>query len=140
MDIESSEIKERMISLAESLNISARDFSKKIGKDPSYIKGIKKEISTDVLRNIYLNFPEINIMWIITGNGEKFLSNFQEHKNNENLTDHLKEEIKELREENKSLYKEIGKLEGINQELKKQIVLMEKNAKCAAVSGSDLVR
>lgn len=139
MDIESSEIKERMISLAESLNISARDFSKRIGKDPSYIKGIKKEISTDVLRNINLTFPRINIMWIITGEGEKFLSESHYNSSNDNLTSYLIEKNKELEEKNEELLIEIGKLKG-QLNIIKDYARQENDAGCAAVSGSDLAK
>lgn len=139
MDIESSEIKERMISLAESLNISARDFSKRIGKDPSYIKGIKKEISTDVLRNINLVFPQINIMWIITGKGKKFLSELPNNSSNDNLTSYLIEKNKELEEKNEELLMEIGRLkEQLN--IIRGYAQQENDVGCVVASGSDLVR
>lgn len=69
-----SEIKERLLMLISALSMSLREFSIKIGKDPSYIKGIKKEISSDVLRNIYNDFPSVNLIWIITGEGDMMLS------------------------------------------------------------------
>lgn len=45
-------------------------------------------------------------MWIITGEGEKFLLTDDSISNDNNLTNYLKEENKELKEEMKRLIKE----------------------------------
>ena len=45
-------------------------------------------------------------MWIITGEGEKFLSSDDKTSNDDNLTNYLKEENKELKEEVKRLIQE----------------------------------
>ena len=58
------------------------------------------------MRKIYLTFPNVNIIWIITGEGDKFLSKEKNASNKDDLTNYLKEENKELKEEIKRLIQE----------------------------------
>lgn len=104
-----SEIKNRLYFLAEKLGMNPSQFSAKIGKDRTYLSNIRKEIQTDVLRNIYINLPEVNLIWVITGKGEMFLSQ-NEIANNENFL--LKQKIADLEQEIKNLNRENGRLEG----------------------------
>lgn len=101
-----SPVKERLIELCEAMNITPNQFSQDIGKNREFVRKIVGEIGSDVLRNISRRFPEINIMWIITGEGEKFLLTDDSISNDNNLTNYLKEENKELKEEIKRLIKE----------------------------------
>lgn len=101
-----SEVKERLFEICDSLGISTNAFSINIGKNREFVRKITGEISTDALRQIYRVYPKINILWIITGEGEKFLENETTTPNNENLTSYLKEENKTLKEEVKQLIKE----------------------------------
>lgn len=101
-----SPVKERLIELCEAMNITPNQFSQDIGKNREFVRKIVGEIGSDVLRNISRRFPKINIMWIITGEGEKFLLTDDNISNDNNLTNYLKEENKELKEEIKRLIKE----------------------------------
>lgn len=101
-----SPVKQRLIELCDALELTPNAFSLKIGKSRSFIKGITKDIGSDALREIYLTFPGVNILWIITGEGEKFISLDNNISNNNNLTNYLKEENKELKEEIKRLIQE----------------------------------
>ncbi|MEY8587908.1 hypothetical protein [Phocaeicola sartorii] len=133
-------IKQRLLEICDDLEISARAFSTKIGMSATYLTSLNKDVTSSVLNNILSAYPDIDIMWIITGKGEKFKSDHKKPSDSDNLTIFMKEEIRDLKEENKALYKEIGKLEGVIQELKKRVVLTENDVGCAAASGSDLVR
>lgn len=101
-----SPVKQRLIELCSELEITPNAFSQKIGKSRSFIKGITKDIGSDALREIYLTFPDVNILWIITGEGNKFLSKEETASNKDDLTNYLKEENKALKEEIKQLIKE----------------------------------
>lgn len=103
---EVSPIKERLIELCTDMSITPNQFSQEIGKNREFIRKIIGEISSDALRNIHRTYPTINIMWIITGEGEKFLSPDNSESNDNNLTNYLKEENKELKEEVKRLIQE----------------------------------
>lgn len=103
---EVSPVKERLIELCTDMSITPNQFSQEIGKNREFIRKIIGEIGSDVLRNIHRKYPTINIMWIITGEGEKFLSPDNSGSNDNNLTNYLKEENKELKEEVKRLIQE----------------------------------
>ena len=68
-----SEVQERLVVLAKALNISPNQFSLSIGRDRSYVKKITKEIQTDALRSIFNIYPNVNLVWIITGEGDIFI-------------------------------------------------------------------
>lgn len=105
-----SQIKERLFELCSALNITTNAFSLKIGKNREFIRKITGEIGSDVLRQIYRTYPNVNIMWIITGEGDKFILPEENESNDNNLTNYLKEENKELKEEVKRLIQENAKL------------------------------
>lgn len=99
-------VKERLMQLCEALDMTSNQFSLQIGKSREFVRKITGEIGSDVLRNIYRIFPDVNIIWIITGEGEIFLSPNGINSNDNNLTNYLKEENKELKEEVKRLIQE----------------------------------
>lgn len=103
-----SPVKERLIQLCNALQISTNQFSIQIGKNREFIRKITGEIGSDVLRKICLVFPTVNILWIITGDGDKFIKPVQE--NNDSLTNYLKERVKELEDENRTLLVENAQL------------------------------
>lgn len=106
-----SEIKLRLIQFVEHLGLSRREFSSRIGKDPGYINAITGEIGSNVVKNIYITFPEINLHWLITGEGEMLASNIPDlAPTYSNLEEYLKQKNKELELENKALIKEVTTL------------------------------
>ena len=129
-----SEVQERLIVLAKALNISPNQFSLSIGIDRSYVKKITKEIQTDALRSIFNTYPNVNLVWIITGKGDIFIKEDSDNA----LLQHYMSENAELKEKIYDLNKEIGRLELMN-ELSKKSVQQVDNAECADVkpTGSD---
>lgn len=129
-----SEVQERLIVLAKALNISPNQFSLSIGRDRSYVKKITKEIQTDALRSIFNTYPNVNLVWIITGKGDIFIKEDSDNA----LLQHYMSENAELKEKIYDLNKEIGRLELMN-ELSKKSVQPDDNAECADVkpTGSD---
>lgn len=105
-----STVKERFIKLCEVLSTTPNQFSQDIGRNRDFIRKMTGEVGSDALRNIYRSFPNINIIWLITGEGEILLDNNFSSNGNDNLTSFLKEENKELKEENKRLIKENANL------------------------------
>ena len=125
-----SEVKERLLRLTKALNITPNQFSLSIGRDRSYIKKITKEIQTDALRSIFNTYPNVNLMWIITGEGDIFI---QEESENA-LLQHYRSENAELKSKIDNLNREIGRLESRIEEVKKEFVPREGDAECADVS------
>lgn len=69
-EISLSDVKQRLLNICAALKISARSFSSSIGMSPTYLTSLNKDITSAVLNNIYINYPNVNILWIITGEGE----------------------------------------------------------------------
>lgn len=59
-----------MQQIANHLNITSNALSVSLGKDRTYIGKIKGEITSDVMRKMHLIYPCINLIWLITGEGE----------------------------------------------------------------------
>lgn len=103
---ESIPVKERLFQLCDALGVSPNQFSQQIGKSREFVRKITGEIGSDVLRNIFREYPNTNLIWIITGEGSMFLENGVISPKSENLTSFLIDENKNLQEENKRLIKE----------------------------------
>ena len=124
-----------LLDICEALNISANQFSIDIGMSRSYIANLKKDITTEVLLNIYVKYPSVNIMRIITGEGDILLSK----QNLQIDNSFFLEKYNQLEIENKKLLLEVGELKGELKTIKKH-AQVEDNAICADASGSDLER
>lgn len=110
-----SEMQERLSRLADALGISNRELSRRIGKSDNYIATMNKDITVGVANNIYIEFPQVNLLWLITGKGDILLK----EPLTEELSDYIQRENKELKCENKELLMEVGRLQGVISELKK---------------------
>lgn len=62
-------VKERIKQFIEYKNLSIRGFSEIIGVSSGYITSMRKSIQPDKLESIALHFPELNIQWLLTGDG-----------------------------------------------------------------------
>jgi hypothetical protein len=74
-------MKERMLQIANYYELSAREFSKRIGKSEGFVNSAKN-ITSDVMKNILCEFPDIDSYWLITGEG-----NMIKQEKNEFLSD-----------------------------------------------------
>lgn len=129
----SSAVRDRLIALCEALELSRREFSISIGRTSTYVTSLNNDITSGVLNDILITYPQVNIMWLITGKGEKFIT----PDPTDALFQHLKEENKELKIRNEELNREIGKLQEQIKEIKKHVPEKD-NVICAIASGSDL--
>lgn len=67
-------VKERLIAFIDYKGISKNKFEILCGLSKRYVSNISKSISPDVAERISLNFPELNMGWILTGDGEMLKS------------------------------------------------------------------
>ncbi len=67
-----SPIKQRILYFVEKLGISKRDFYAKIGVSRGTLES-KTGITEDVITKFYTAYPNINIEWLMTGNGDMYL-------------------------------------------------------------------
>lgn len=68
-----SEIKDRIIEIIESQNISKREFCRKIGVSHTYLN-TDSEVGSSKLEIIISEYPNISAEWLLTGKGEMFKS------------------------------------------------------------------
>ena len=68
-------VKERIKEFVKYLKMSDRAFCKSIGVGETYINSLKTTIHPDKLHNISLQYPYLNIEWLITGNGTMIRDN-----------------------------------------------------------------
>ena len=137
-----SEIKERLIALANELGVTTKQLSIDAGKNNEYINKITGSIGSDAIRQIYLKHPSINIHWLITGEGTMFQE--QSNDNHEyisfaNLINEYRLDIKELNNQIKELEKQKAELEQKLIQAKKH-VLEEEDVTCANASGFNLAK
>ena len=130
------EFKDRLRYLIENVKVNNKDVSTyRIGKETpisrvsyeNYMSG--KQVPTIDKAIIIAQYFDISINWLLLGEPKEICDS--------ELLTHLKEELRIVREENKSLYREIGRLEEQLKEVKKDAP-EESNVKCAIASGSDL--
>ena len=67
-------VKERLKQFIDTLNISEREFCRRIGVSSSYVMSIKKSFQPYKMQAISIHFPELNPLWLLLGQGERLLS------------------------------------------------------------------
>ena len=63
-------VKERITAYLAYRRISKSEFGRIIGASNAYVSSMKASISPEKLQAIGLNFPDLNIEWLMTGEGE----------------------------------------------------------------------
>lgn len=63
-------IKQRVKEYCKHAGIPILEFEKRNGMSNGYVNGISKGIGEPFLKTISLNFPDLNMEWLMTGNGE----------------------------------------------------------------------
>ena len=65
-----STVKDRLIQFIESQKITKTEFCKTINVSTGYISGMRESIQPDKLKSIAINYPSLNIGWLMTGIGD----------------------------------------------------------------------
>ncbi|SEI42332.1 hypothetical protein SAMN04487995_0597 [Dyadobacter koreensis] len=63
-------VKERLKEYIHLKKISTRQFEIQLGLSNGYINNIKKSISRATLENISMKHPNLNLEWLLLGEGE----------------------------------------------------------------------
>ena len=63
-------VKERLKLFLRNYNIKAVDFCRSIGVSSGFISGMRESIQPDKLKSIAINYPCLDIGWLLTGIGE----------------------------------------------------------------------
>lgn len=114
----SMSVKERLKSFISYKEMSVRRFCLKIGVSESFVSSMRVSISPDKLSVISETFPDLNTIWLLTGDGE-MINVVEGDKNNmsastDKLLDALSLSLRsqsELLRINNDLIERISKLE-----------------------------
>ena len=63
-------VKERLREFIKFKKISERSFCREIGVSTSYVNSIRTSIQPDKMKSITEKYPELNPMWLLTGEPE----------------------------------------------------------------------
>lgn len=77
IDKEDSEgsVKDRLTEFLNLKGMSKTEFGRRIGVSSAYISSIRKSIQPDKIKSIALEFPDLNIEWLLTGDGNPITEN-----------------------------------------------------------------
>lgn len=66
-------VKERLVAYLDSIKISKAEFGRKIGVSSAYVTSMRKSIQPDKIEKIKEVFPDLNIQWLLTGEGKMLM-------------------------------------------------------------------
>lgn len=132
-------VKERLTEYVKSKNLSNSEFCRKIGVSVAFISSMRRSIQPDKVESIALNFPDLNISWLLTGEGTMLNGKEPLALDNPKRIVEVSEEAWDvIKKQADSLASKDRQMEELISLLKKANAPREENVKCAAVSGSDL--
>ncbi|MBO7201878.1 MAG: hypothetical protein J6V54_10865 [Bacteroidales bacterium] len=122
--------KERVLYYIEKKNISKNKFYTLTGVSNGVLDK-KSELSISTIEKIYYTFPELSLEWILFEKGEMLRENIEKNQQNGVVSEKI---FREILEENQKLNREIGRLEGEIERLKKAAAPGAGSAECAAAA------
>lgn len=94
-------VKERLAAFVKSKGISQSAFCRSIGVSNAFISSMRKSLQPDKIEIIALNYPDLNINWLLTGEGIMLNNDLTKTYNvmdeQTKLLNHLMSEIEYLR-------------------------------------------
>ncbi len=69
------DIKNRIYEYLRIVKMTPAEFERNTGLSNGYLRNIKNSIGVDKISNIVSVYPDLNLEWLITGNGEMLKSN-----------------------------------------------------------------
>ncbi|OUR91991.1 hypothetical protein A9Q87_09320 [Flavobacteriales bacterium 34_180_T64] len=103
----------RIIQFINHLDLSARQFDISIGSANGYTLRMQKNnasVGSDVIERIVTKYPQINLIWLITGKGDMFIEDASnsEVRSKSEIESYINSELnKKWSEEKKALLDEI---------------------------------
>ena len=109
-------VKERLMKYMYKKDIKSNYFCSKIGVSAAFISSMRKSIQPDKLHSIAVNFPDLSIEWLLTGEGNMLRKSY-ENVNKEDMellsvVKKFQDQIEKKDEEISILKKRIEELEG----------------------------
>lgn len=114
-----SPVKERLRRYIAHSGLSERQFCLSIGVSTSFVANISKSIQPDKVNRISKQFPELNMGWVLTGEGE-MLNNLSVQNTEESESNVIKAILLTLemqRESNRKLMEQMDRILKTNEDL-----------------------
>ena len=84
-------VKERLMRYLYNKDIKSNYFCSKIGVSAAFISSMRKSIQPDKLYSIAVNFPDLSIEWLLTGEGNMLRKSYENvNKEDMELSDVVK--------------------------------------------------
>lgn len=144
-------VRERVIEFIKLKHLSVREFERLCSLSNGYVKGIKHTIRPNKLRSIIQQFPDLNSVWVLTGEGGILREAQHSHGNDyspntviagdvvtdvdrpyiliSDTVNKLEENLEKHKTEIENLKKQLTLQENIIREKERYIELLEKNNK-----------
>ena len=125
-------IKDRLLEFVAYTKLSKRKFQEKIGVSNSYIQNISEGIGADVLNRITIQFPELNNVWLLTGEGSMLKTDPESSSSSESETITVSREAWDIiKRQAESLERKDAQISDLISILKKINVQQDAPAACA---------
>lgn len=125
-------IKDRLLEFVAYTKLSKRKFQEKIGVSNSYIQNISEGIGADVLNRITIQFPELNNVWLLTGEGSMLKTDPEPSSSSESETITVSREAWDIiKRQAESLERKDAQISDLISILKKINVQQDAPATCA---------
>lgn len=99
---ENQSVQNRIMQFIMFKNISVHKFEIMVGLSQGYIKNISKSIQPDKMEKIAKTFPELNLGWLMTGEGEMLRPNQVQNINGDHNTTTMNGDIQQTTESNRT--------------------------------------
>lgn len=129
-------VKERLRKFLNEEKIPSSEFCNTIGVSQGYITSMRESLQPDKLKSIAINYPLLNIGWLMTGFGN--MKNMTETKEARNENDNIilpKEVFELLKQQTETILSQQKTIEFLSQQKKENVVHQDDNAKNADASG-----
>ena len=125
-------IKDRLLEFVAYTKLSKRKFQERIGVSNSYIQNISEGIGADVLNRITIQFPELNNVWLLTGEGSMLKTDQELSSSSESETITVSREAWDIiKRQAESLERKDAQISDLISILKKINVQQDAPAACA---------
>lgn len=134
-------VKERLLKYIEYKNLNKNKFEKICGLGVGYVSNISKSLGESGHEKISNKFPELNMIWLLYGEGEmlkqqekeKIISEFSPVVRNDDQVVMSREVFDLIVSQQNTLRSQQATIEAMQEERKKTTALQESNATCADV-------
>jgi hypothetical protein len=122
-------VKTRFLRFIKEKGIGQTKCEEICGLSRGYFSKIKDNFGTDVLNKIIIAFPDINALWLITGNGNMFSTQEKEEEKNESVSmREVFDQISKLTNTIESQQKTIEYLQDVNEKMSARMAIAENAA------------